>query len=484
MTLRAKVLSGIFWIGGARLIGQILTWAITIVVIRLLSPSDYGLLAMASMFMSVLVVIAEAGLGAALIQAPNVDELTLRRIFGAAVVIHCVLFALQFAAAPVIAGFFEEERLVPIIRLIALQLLLTIFGVLPSAMLNRRLDFKSQSLIGLGSSVCGSLSTLGLALAGHGVWALVIGNLIATFCAVVAINFVSPFPHWPDFSLKGIRKLVVFGGQFTASRLLYLVYSQADVFIAGKLFGKELLGFYSVAMHLASLPVQKISSVFNQVAFSAFAQAQHQPETVPVHMLKGIRMLSFLSFPVLWGIASIAPEIVAVLLGEKWRAAVMPLQLLPLVMPITMLSPFMNTAFQGIGRGGIVFMNALTACVFLPAAFLIGSHWGLFGLCMAWLIGFPLVFLVNLRRMLPLVRLKLSAVLKAMALPMLAATGMYVCVSAARPLLAADLSAPVLMAVLIATGMVGFTLVTLATNMKGVREVADLFRKDRADGSS
>lgn len=484
MSLRSKVLSGLFWTGGARLLSQLLTWSITIVVMRLLSPADYGLLAMATVFMSILVMLAEAGLGTALVQALNVDQLKLRRIFGAAILIGVALFVFQFAAAPLIAGFFEEDRLVEIIRVLALQLLLMIFGVIPGALLNRRLDFKRQSLIALASSVCGSLSTLGLALSGYGVWALVYGSLIISLCNTVAFNLVTPFLRWPDFSFKGIRSLIVFGGQLTAARLLWLLYSQADIFIAGRLLGKELLGFYSVSMHLASLPVQKISSVVNQVAFPAFARAQQQPETVPIHILKGIRMLSFFSFPVLWGISAIAPEIVAVLLGPKWAAAVVPLQLLPLVMPITMLSPFLNSAFQGIGRGRVVLMNVFTASLVMPAAFWIGANWGLLGLSVAWLIGFPLVFLVNLRRMLPLVGLKLSAVLTAIALPASAAAGMYVCVGVARELLTVVLSAPVLMAALIVAGVAGYSIITLAANRGGVREVVDLFRKEHAYGRS
>ena len=200
------------------------------------------------------------------------------------------------------------------------------------------------------------------------------------------------------------------GSQVTGARTLYFIYSQADVFIGGRIFGKDLLGFYSIALHLASLPVQKISSIVNQIAFPAFAEAQHDARAVTWHMLKGIRLLSFLSFPVLWGISSIAPEIVAVLLGSKWESAIVPLQVLPLVMPVTILSPFLNTAFQGIGKSYIVLRNAMTACVILPAAFWIGAHWGLLGMSLAWLIGFPLVFYLNLRRMLPLVGLKVSSV--------------------------------------------------------------------------
>jgi O-antigen/teichoic acid export membrane protein len=477
MTLRSQVLSGLFWVGGTRLLSQVLTWSVTIVVIRLLTPSDYGLLAMATVFMAFLSLIAEAGLGPALIQAPQVDEHTLRRIFGAVIVIDASLFAAQFAAAPAIAHFFAEDRLVPIVRVLSVQFLLMIFVVIPTALLSRRLAFRGQSVISLASALAASVTSLVMALHGYGVWALVASSLVAALCNAVALNVVAPYLKWPSFSLDGMRRLFVLGGQLTAARVLYFIYSQADVFIAGKVLGKDLLGFYSVSLHLASLPVQRISAVVNQIAFPAFAEARQSPRTVPLHMLKGVRMLSLLSFPVLWGISSVAPELVAVLLGPKWQTAVAPLRLLPLIMPITILGPFLNTAFQGIGQAGVVLRNALTACLVMPVLFWVGTHWGLVGLSSAWLVGFPLVYVINLRRMLPLVGLRLTDVLAATALPATAALAMYGCVTAARAALPSGLPTPAVLALLVASGVIGYAIATFAANRKGLREALGLFRR-------
>jgi O-antigen/teichoic acid export membrane protein len=295
----------------------------------------------------------------------------------------------------------------------------------------------------------------------------------------VAINVLSPFLKWPDFSLRGARSLVAFGGQLTATRALWFVYSQADIFIAGKLLGKELLGFYSVSMHLASLPVQKLSGVINQVAFPAFARSQDNPGAVSQYLLKALRVLGFVAFPVLWGISSIAPEIVAVLLGSKWEAAVMPLQVLPLVMPLSMVSPFLNTAFQGIGRGGVVFMNVLTACLVMPMAFWVGASWGLLGLCIAWVVGFPLVLIANLWRMLPLVALRLRDVLAAFAPAVLTSAGMYAAVSIARYLTADALGAPLRMALLIGVGVASYAALVWTANRTAVDEIAELFGLER-----
>jgi O-antigen/teichoic acid export membrane protein len=474
MSLRQEVLSGLIWTGGTRFLGQILTWAITIVVIRLLSPSDYGLLAMAMMFVSFLILISEGGLGAALVQAPEVDNLKLRSIFGAAILIHSALFVLLVAAAPAIAQFFKEDHLVSIIQALALQLPITMFAVIPSALLTRELDFKRLSIIGLAGVLCGGLSTLGLALSGYGVWALVIGSLITHLWNTVAVNVMSPFLKWPDFSLRGARSLVVFGGQVTAARALWSLYSQADIFIVGKVLGTELLGFYSVSMHLASLPVQKFSAVINQVAFPAFARSQDNSGAVSQYLLKALRVLGFVAFPVLWGISSIAPEIVAVLLGPKWEAAVVPLQVLPLIMPLSMVSTFLNTAFQGIGRSGVVFMNVLTACLIMPVAFWVGANWGLLGLCIAWVLGFPLVLLVNLWRMLPFVALRLRDVLSALAPAGLTSAGMYATVSIVRYLVADELGAPFLVALLIGVGVASYAALVWTANRTAIHEIAEL----------
>lgn len=478
VTMRSKVLSGLFWIGAARLVSQTFTWAITIVVIRLLDPSDYGLLALAMLVVGFCLMLAEAALGAALVQAPQLDDLKLRRAFGAVILIAGGLFLAQLIAAPAIAHFFEEDRLVAIIRVVATHLLLMMFSVIPNALLARRLDFKNPSLIAVGATACGSVTTLLLALGGHGVWALVLGNLAASLFSTLFINLMAPFLKRPDFSFRGMRDFFAFSGQITATVSLRFLCMQADALIAGKVLGKEILGFYSVAIHLASLPAQKISAMVNQVAYPAFADAHRRLLNVHAHILKGVRLLSLFAFPAMWGISSISSEIVSVLLGPKWQAAAVPLQIVPLVMPLILLSSFMNTAFQALGRPGIALVSVFITFIIMPSAFWFGSAWGLFGLSIAWLC-FPLVFLINLWRMLPLVGLELRAVVVAIARPAFAAGGMYACVTIARNALGGDWAGPFLMVALVLTGALTFAIFTLLTNRSSTSELLDLFRRER-----
>ena len=428
---------------------------------------------MAMVFVGFLTLLADAGLGAAVVQATELNDHRLRSIWGVVILVNCVLFALLALAAPAIALLFAEERLVPIIRVLAVQFLIGMFAVMPGALLTRVLDFKGQSIVTLVGALVGSLTTLSLAISGWGVWALVLGNLLAHFVNTVALNVISPFLKFPRCSLKGVRSMVVFGGQVTAARVLWFVYSQADVLIVGRLLGKELLGLYSVAMHLASLPNQKISSVLNQVALPAFAHSQHNSELVGRYLLRALRVLALVSFPIFWGLSSIAPEIIAVLLGTKWAAATVPLQLLPLIMPLSLLSPFLHTAFLGIGRGDVVLANVATACLVMPGAFALGANYGLAGVSLAWVIAFPFVMAFNLRRMLPLVGLGWRDFLSAVTPAAGAASVMYGAVSAARYFLADALSEPFLLVGLIVIGAFGYAGCAWATNKKAIEEISE-----------
>ena len=260
----------------------------------------------------------------------------------------------------------------------------------------------------------------------------------------------------------------------SATNILWFLFTQADVVIGGKWLGKELLGFYTVAVHLASLPNQRISGIINQVAFPAFARMQSDLERVKSSVLGGVRMLSFVSFPILWGVASVAPEFVAVILGPKWLPAILTLEIVCVVMPLRMISNFVPTAIQGIGRSDIVLKNAMFAVAVVPVACLIGVQWGLAGLTFAWLAWVPLTFLYSMARSLPTLGISMRSLLRAMAPPALAALVMVGAVDGARYLLAPVVSGPWTLAALIGTGAIAYAAASLLLNAKGVREMRGL----------
>jgi len=307
MDIRSKVMSALRWSAAARFTGQAVSWAVTIMVIRLLSPGDYGLMAMAMVVVSLLVLLNTLGLDAVLVQEKDLDEQKTRQIFGVVIVVNTLFFALVFGGAGTIAGFYGEAALQPILQVLSVQFLLLIFETLPQSKLERDIDFGKRSIVDFATLVIGSMTTLVLALTGFGVWALIWGTLATNATRMLGLNMITRNLVWPIFSLRGMGQHLSFGGFVTTDRGLWFLFSESDKFIGGKLLGNHLLGFYAVASQLASLPIHKISGLLNAVAFPAFshAHAHTSAATVQGYLLKATRILGIAAFPVFFGMSQL-----------------------------------------------------------------------------------------------------------------------------------------------------------------------------------
>ena len=450
MNLRSRVVSGLKWVAAVRFLAQLVTWSITIVVVRLLTPADYGLLAMATVFVEFLTMLAQFGVGTAIVQAMELDDRKFRQMFGFVILVDLGIMILLVFGAPLIGAYFSEPRVVPIARALSLQFFFAIGGL------------------------AGGATTLVLALSGFGVWALVGGILTTAICRTVGLNIASPYFGWPEFSFGGARQLLLFGRNVTLGRLLWFVYSQSDILVAGRLLGRELLGLYAVSMHLASLPVNKVSSTINDVSLPAFSMVQRDRKAFAGYFLMAVRQISLAAFPVLWGMSSIAPEVVSILLGEAWASATLPLQLIALIMPVHMFGPFMNTAAMGMGRSDIPLKQVSLAVLIMSPMFVLGSRWGPVGLAAVWVTMYPLVFIGGMKLFLPAIGLRISDMMGAMLRPALASLAMYVAVALARMLVVPTLGQGPRMAILVLVGVVTYGALTIATNPKGWREFLDL----------
>lgn len=443
MSLRNDVLQSLKWLAGARFAGQLVAWAITIVVIRILKPSDYGLMAIAEVLIGFATLFQELGLYSAMVQKRDLTERHIEQAFGILIVANFCIYALVFAIAPLLASFFGDPRLTDIVRVLGVQFPLASVGVVQDAMLSRSMRFKQKSLANIAIVLGNGFTTLGFALAGAGVWALVFGSLAGAVIRPVALSLAAR--HWcrPRFSREGMTEMLHFGGFVTTNRLLWYVYSRSDVFIIGKVLGKELLGFYSIAMQLASLPMQKVTEMLDQVGFAAYSTVQHDMAAIRSHFLKTIRILSFLSFPVFWGISCISPDLVTVVLGHRWERAIIPLQLLSLVMPIRMIGHGTGSPLLAIGKPQIATMNTVLALAIMPPALLIGTYYGgLVGASLAWVIGYPTLIVVRLRYTLPPLGLVKRNYFGAMAGPAAGGAIMYLSVILVRATVATPFLGP------------------------------------------
>lgn len=469
MSLRNDVLHSLKWLAGARFAGQLIAWVITLVVIRILRPSDYGLMAIAGVMIGFASLFREMGLYSAMVQKRDMTSRQVEQAFGFLIITNTAIYVIVFFCAPLLASFFGDPRLINMTRVLGVQFPLASIGVVQDAMLSRRMHFKRKSIVNLAVTLGNGFTTLAFALSGAGVWALVYGSLAGAAIRPVGLIMAARYPCRPRLPRAEVADMLRFGGFITTSRLLWYVYSQADVFIIGKLLGKTSLGYYSIAMELATLPMRKVSELLNQVGLAAYSSVQDDMAAVRSHYRKAIRIISILSFPIFWGISSISPDLVNVAIGQRWEPAIIPLQLLSLVMPIRMISHSGTGTLAAIGKPHIGTINVLVCVIIMVPSFYIGTlYGGLLGATLVWLVAYPIVRLIQLAISLPQLGLRFRDYLRPMLHPAMGGIVMYLVVILVRNALAGRLS----------NGIVALVIMTSAGALAYLLFMWILFRDD------
>jgi teichuronic acid exporter len=266
------------------------------------------------------------------------------------------------------------------------------------------------------------LVTLGLAVTGAGVWSLVAG--VITLHTVKAIVYNVAYRRFfvPLFSLGGSGRLFKYGMNTTGERLVNFVFTESDTVIVGRFLGPSNLGIYSVALSLASTPVSKVLPIVTQVSFTSYARIQDDPGRVQRNVLRAARVIALLGFPVSFGMAAVAPAAIPLLLGERWRVAVIPFQLLCLVLPLKALWPLLSPAVSAVGRPGVNFSTMGVMAASMIIAMLVGVREGLIGVCVTWLAIYPIVFAITTSRRLRAVGVRVGDYFAELRFPFVASS--------------------------------------------------------------
>jgi len=240
--IRGRVIHGLRWTAVVRFGTQVFSWFVTLFVIRLLQPEDYGLEAMATVSFNLLMLLSSAGIEQALIQTRKLEQGQISRVFGILLAISAGLCVAQIGAAPLLASYYREPRVTLILIVLAAGFLLVPFTAIPFALLSRAMDFKHRSLSELTKAATASTVTLVLAFRGAGVWALVIGQLAGMLGQVIFLNVVERWLCLPRFTFRGVERLVRFGGVVAVANIVYMICWRADAFLGGRILGPGRLG--------------------------------------------------------------------------------------------------------------------------------------------------------------------------------------------------------------------------------------------------
>lgn len=459
--LKTAALSGARWTLAARVGMQLVTWPITIVVIRLLEPADYGLLAMALLVSGFITLFSELGLGVALVQAPQLSDAQIRMACTLVLLLNGVIAVIIVGLAPLMAVVFNEPGLTLVMRVLCLELIMSAMAAVPLALLERGLKFKQVSLGLMAGGVCGSLVTLTAALLDAGVWALVAGILATTLVRSAAWVAFHGRPVRPGrLRLDTIKPMVRVSSHALVSRVLWYWSGHADQLVLGRMLHASSLGLYNVAAQLAMMPAGKAMETVNRVAFPVLSRLQSEPLHLQASHRNSTALLALYGFGVCWGLAAVAPEFVLLVLGEKWLPATLPLAVLSLIAPLRMLCAFNNTMVTAIGMPQLATRELLMASVLIPLAVGFGAYAdGLHGAALAWLLCYPLVYLYSTYLTAPAVKMPRLAALRVVAAPMAAGLCMLAAVWACRAALGDTSPLALRLAAGIATGAATYLLV-------------------------
>lgn len=328
MSIKQQAVKGVLWNSIERFSAQGIQFILTIFIARILSPDDYGLIAMLSIFMAVAQVLVDSGFGNALIQKKERSEADYSTAFYFNIIVSIIIYLLLYFISPLIAGFYEQPQLVRIARVFGFVLIINSFTIVQQARLTVLLDFKKQAIASLISVVVSGIVGIYMAYRGYGVWALVWQAIFAAFIRGVIFWI---YAHWLPkyvFSMVSFRHMFSFGSRLMVASLLHTVYTNMYSLVVGKVFSASTLGYFNRAFTLGQFPVQNFSVIILKVLYPIQCRFQDDVEKFNYLFVNYLRFSCFVLFPIMIGMSVLAEPLISVLLTDKWLPAVPFLQII------------------------------------------------------------------------------------------------------------------------------------------------------------
>jgi PST family polysaccharide transporter len=412
--LDRSLLHGIAWTGGAKWAGQLLAWASALIVARLLSPEDYGLVGMASIYLGLITLVSEFGLGTTVIMLRDLRAEQVAQLNGLALVVGAGSFAVSCVAAILLGRFFHAPRLPVVVVAMSAGFLITAFKTVPLALLQRELRFRALALVDTAQAVVLSVTMIACAVLGLGYWTLVVGGLLSAALSTAATLALRRAAFaWPR--RRSLAHAMTFSGEVLVARLSWYWYSNADFVVAGRILGSAALGLYQIGWNLANIPIDKVTSLVGQVTPAVFAAVQQDHAALRRYLVRVTEGLALVTLPAALGLALVAPEFVPLTLGDKWQGAIVPLQLLALSAAFRAVTPMLPQVLIAVGKTRLSLQYGALCAVVLPTGFyLLGRRWGIVGIALIWVFVFPILVLPAYRRVLQTIELPSREYLQAL----------------------------------------------------------------------
>lgn len=393
--IKGKTLSGVKWSALESLSNQAISFVISIILARLLNPTDYGVIGMLSIFMAVSSTFIDSGFGQALIRKNDAKDIDYTTIFYFNLAVSVGCYVLLFLCSSLIARFFDMPLLSSIVKIYCLCLIINAFGTVPRTRLTKNLEFKSIAKINVISTIFSGLIGVTLAYVGWGVWALVWQSVLSAIFSNIVLWSVSKWRPLLEFSKESFKEMFGFGSKLLAGGLIWQLYSNLTPLIIGKFFSARDLGLYSRGSNIASLPASTIFGVISKVSYPIFSKLQDDTERLIRVYRKYIKFSSMLIIFALLLLAALARPVVLVLLTEKWESCIIFLQLFALTVMTDHIDKLNLNLLVVVGRSDLnlkleIYKRAVSL-TFLFAAI----PFGVIGICVSRMIYAQIALMFN-----------------------------------------------------------------------------------------
>lgn len=394
-TLKHKILSGILWQGLERVGSQGISFLISIVLARLLTPSEFGVLAIMMVFVAICGVFIDSGFSTALIQKKDVDDVDCSSVFFINIVMAAVFYAFLFAGAPLIADFYDSPAITAYLRILALVLIIRSFSLVQGTLLTKKMLFYLNFRITwCALLISGGIGTT-MAYLGFGVWALITQQLI---CAAVTCLMQWYLVKWRPkmlFDFLRVREMFRFGWKLFCSSLLDTVYNDIYAILIGKLFNLTTLSFYNRGRSIPALGMGIVNSTIGSVIFPAFAGLQDDRGRMRRLAEKSLKSIMFLVIPVLTLLLILANPLVTLLLTEKWLPCVPFLQLSCLIFLFWPLHTLNLQIITACGRSDVFLGLEIIKKLQLAVVIFVTYRYGVMAMVWGLVFAGPLSFIEN-----------------------------------------------------------------------------------------
>ncbi len=349
-----SIIGGLFWKFGERVMSQGVSFLISLVLARLLSPDDYGIIAIVTVFINLAAVFISSGFATALIQKKDATSADFSTMFYCSLVASVIIYLVLFLVAPFVANFYSNPLLTQILRVFSLQIPLSVFYSVQTAYVSRNMLFRKAFVASTIAAVISGIIGIILAFIGFGVWALVAQSIIAVIVNSLVLGVALPWRLELTFSAKSAKAMMNYGSKILAADLSGTFFAEVRSLIIGKAYTSADLAFYNKGQQLPALITNNLSNSVMTVMFPAFANESDNFEAVKQMSRRSMQVLSFVMFPCMFGLAAVMEPLIIFLYTEKWAPCIPYAQILSIGLCVGILGIIPLQILKAIGRSDVV----------------------------------------------------------------------------------------------------------------------------------